>query len=410
MKKLILTISILAMVMGFAGVAAAQMCMDCDEPGYINRGCDVLQRFNPVFDYNDTNTITGASYCGAKGDVHRAMLDVCECDAEWVGYSWSEIEAMGGLSIDISLEILVDDQEGNNGVYWAQEIDSTSGLMMWTDKCSDSAMCSKTYQDEGRDLRPLHIDPDMVPYPWTSSLAVDFANSNKWFAGPFIYEDIDGDEFEPIVGNKTTIMRPDPDAQLLGLTGYLMQIDDIQGGKCIWGYDMPAMWVDNSVINGGEVVTVRVTLTATDSQGLCHKDDCECIILIGTLCCPEEEGDTGKTLIFPYMPKLYGYYDAQGVAITNLTSEEGTATVTIYENDGDAFTKDVTVPAMASKNLTIVDFEGFDLKTTGAGGGVLGTASKGYYVVVELDVNASGLAFFANSGTGESMGYTPVKP
>lgn len=266
-------------------------------------------------------------------------------------------------------------------------------------------------------LNPAHYLPKIgdwnsgIEYGFSSMSAIDFINSPKMFAGPFIFENLApalGEmQYNAMPGDsiRTTVMRRDPTAPI-GTTGYLMEEADIRLGKCTWGFDVPSMWVDETVVSRGDVVTLRVTLIATEGNGLCHKDDCTCEILIGTLCCPEDLTE-GKNMLYPYMPKLNGYYDAQGIAIVNLTGQAGDAVVTIYENDGDAFTKTVTVPAFGSVNLTPTDFESFTLKTTGAGGGVLGTASKGYYVVVETDFAASGLAYFANSTTGESLGYIP---
>ncbi len=48
-------------------------------------------------------------------------------------------------------------------------------------------------------------------------------------------------------------------------------------------------------------------------------------------------------LVYPYFPPCNGYWNLNGMVITNLSSFEGTATVNYYEADGDAGTVDVTV-------------------------------------------------------------------
>lgn len=411
MKKVFTLLVAMTMIIGFAGMAAAQdMCADCGDPGYIDRGCDIPAQGGSVplvFDYNDTDPGEHQpypSYCGAKGDVHRAMLDICECDAEWISYNLQEV-LDSELTIDITMEILVDGESGDNGVYWAENVGS---LYMYTDDCDEADMCATDYLP----FQPLHLDAAKlrVPYDFSATDAVDFMGSSQSFSGPFVFEGEDDDTTTPDTTNKTTIMRPDPNAPI-GTTGYPLWLnpDDITQGKCVWGIDIPAMWVDYSEVVEGQVVTLKISLSATNSQGLCHKDDCECEILIGTLCCPEAAvSGMGKTLTFPYMPRLFGYYEAQGIALTNLDSEEGEATATLYESDGDVFVATLTVPANNSFNITTAVMATMELQAGSTGNGVLGTVSGGYYFVIETDFNASGLAYFANADNGESLGYLPV--
>jgi hypothetical protein len=114
------------------------------------------------------------------------------------------------------------------------------------------------------------------------------------------------------------------------------------------------------------------------------------------------------TLLYPYFTQMDATADVfwDGIAITNISDASGTATLTVYEDDGDVAT--VTTGSIGGHSM-YVDllsnlYGGMTLTKT-TGGGVLGDSRC--YIVVCTDFNADGFAMIANTASGESLGYLP---
>lgn len=165
------------------------------------------------------------------------------------------------------------------------------------------------------------------------------------------------------------------------------------GTRYLW-FDMPAFNYDLDEVSSGDEVIVRVTVTKVPCGNVITEE-----LTVGTFGCIVESESYG--LSFPYFTRISGdeYWD--GIALVNKSANDGTANVTIYEQDGDIFTAEVAVEAHSMYvNLT----SALNLVQV-AGSGEAGDAP--FYMEVETDFNADGFAMMANPDTGESMGYLP---
>ena len=371
MKKTITILAAVMMVLSFAGMASAEDCpanaINCPgEAGFINV-CD--EQSSCTFDFENAY-----DYCEFNKVPNRAIIPICECDECSPGF-------IANLAIDatyqIGMTIMVDKGngpvEGTNGVYWAQDVAS---IPMDTYANSGDACADNSY--------------------------------DKTFGGPFAYYEYLSATPGTVnqnaacvavpVGQRVVEIRPTAAA-----TGYQILDTDIIGQNSNWAIDIPAMRADLTVVEAGWDVYVEICIKESISESGTICSDCGqcCFMLkIGTLCCPDEEVGYSRTLIFPYLGKSDGAW-WNGIAVTNLTSQAGTANVTLYEN-GDVFTGTVAVAANISE---IIDVTALTL-TTANGDGEMGNERS--YVKVVTDFNASGFAMMAKESNGVSMGYLPI--
>lgn len=419
MKKLITILAVLALVFGFAGIAAAEevgSAYQCDtDPGYIKRGCE--EPGTPAgyqtsamtgdscypFDFEDfggwednwcDDNFALPSYCteGAKGIIHRAVIHVCDCQE--IGTIYAED------TIDISMEILVDSGSGtavtgNNGVYWAQDVNSTG----------TGGIALNTY----------------ASYALACADEVCAPDQGKAFVGDFTYSGVvadgtplEGTDSDCVLNSDLTdnnrVWKISGDVRQTGEHGYTADTDDEDFKLAYWWIDIPYMRVDPNVADSGDEVYVKITLTkGLNSGGICDVcEGCNWTVYIGKLCCPDTPvtpTTCSTTLDFTYLPKTSGSY-FYGLIVTNLSSTAGTVDVALYEQDGDVFTgTDIPVSALATKVIDqVLDLS---LTTTGAGStGTLGDVKA--WVRMTADFEASGFAYFAND-LGQSMGYKADK-
>jgi hypothetical protein len=169
------------------------------------------------------------------------------------------------------------------------------------------------------------------------------------------------------------------------------------GQRALW-LDLPAMNYDLSEITEGDDVEITVTITKAPCGTIINQT-----FTVGTLGCIAE--GVSQDITFPYFTEITGdsYWD--GFAITNLGGNNGTAVLTIYEQDGDVFTASVDVSAHSMAVMPTSDLLAIATQTVGTG--TMGDAR--FYMEVEADFNVDGFAMIANSATGESMGYLPRK-
>jgi hypothetical protein len=380
MKKLISIMAACLLVFGFAGMASADPCAQCEtDPGNIDRGCEGVQDSCYPFDYEDFGRCERGydSYCQSAGktDIHRAIFELCDC--------YPDLEI--GDTVYVSMEILVDKGAGpvagENGVYWAQDVDSTIPVQAFR---TQADVC-----------------------------AAEYCTPKDEFVGIYDYLLADGTEGTPYEGsicavepeNRVVKIQPDVDAQNDagmgdGYYGYTLT----DAGKATLWIDIPWMRVDPTAIQKGWKVYVKICVDKELST-ICDSAECCCLIYIGELCCDDVVKESG--LIFPYFTAAdSGWWS--GIAITNVSSADGAVMLTLYEQDGNVFqtSEAITVPAnsMVVYNQAMLYGLSWDVVK-----GSLATAGKSrFYVEATADVSIMGFGMMAKTSTGESMGYLAV--
>lgn len=136
----------------------------------------------------------------------------------------------------------------------------------------------------------------------------------------------------------------------------------------------------------------------------CHTP-CGCEITVAQFCCEADK----YGLIYPYFaPDVDESYFWNGLVISNLTNEDGTAKITIYEEDGDVGETTVTIKANGFFNELLRNIPNITLTKTGQGdtSGSIGNSKS--YVWVCTNFRTEGFAMLSDqAGQGESMGYLP---
>lgn len=384
MKKVLTVLMAVTMVMGFAAMASAVDAINCKgEPGRLIAGC-AEQGACETFDFENAY-----NYCDPGKTTNRAVFPVCECDQDF-------IDNMSiGEKYTVGMKILVDKGtgtavEGNNGVYWGEV---PVNIPMQTFSSQGAACDSTTYADAFLgDFQFMLANGDTMINGTPVSV---FTGSGCPEA---INEVVEFDTIIPLDAEGNVIEGAE--------YGYEIKGADIIGQNSNWAIDIPGMIVDPSKVQPGWVVWVEVCISeAADAKGTICGDCGECCFMlkIGTLCCEGEDPATiSDTLVFPYLGKTNGGW-WNGMAITNLSSVDGTAAVTLYEN-GDVFTGTVSVGA---NNIALISVDALTLTTAG-GDGEMGNERS--YVVVKTDgFHASGFAMMAKEANGVSMGYLAEK-
>ena len=258
----------------------------------------------------------------------------------------------------VTMEILVNGLSGDNGVYWSNEAPQSEGYDNKDDAC------------------------DALSTDGTALGAATYELANESAATP---EAPHIDDCDVAANGRAVVMNiADCDLNLVANDDYL------------W-FDLPAFNYDLDDIQEGDVVTVEITINKVPC-GVYFTGVWE----IGTFGC-QAAGFT-STILFPYFTNMEGdtYWD--GISIVNLGSTDGTATLTVYEADGDVATMTVAVSANSMYvNLLSAMVSGMTLTTSVDG--TLGNARN--YISVTADFNVDGFAMMARSDTGESMGYLP---
>jgi hypothetical protein len=387
MKKVITLLMAMTMVIGFAGFAAAD-CFNCGgTAGNIDRGCESGQDYCEPFDFE--NHYDRNSYCSEdKNFNNRAIFKICDCITD------GDFETViAGDTIDISMEILVNGEDGDNGVYWAEGVgtvwdpiddewdDWSEGVGLGLYEDQDEACDSSGYGEYFEGYYEFLTAAGTQGYPWdgVDSDCDDLENINR--VVKFQLEN---------TGNPH---------------GYVIQEADEVNGNATWAIDIPWMRVDPSRVNPGDQVWVRICLIL-DCAGICSEDViCCCDIYIGELCCAFDTS-SGAGLIYPYFPPANTtVWNLLGMTITNLSAIDGTAMVTMYESDGDVGEVEIDVDANSIFLETIPNVAALMTQTDGAG--TLGDAKC--YFTVDANFPATGFAMIADTIDGASMGYLPLQ-
>lgn len=112
--------------------------------------------------------------------------------------------------------------------------------------------------------------------------------------------------------------------------------------------DLPAMYYDNTIVNVGDVVKVKVEIT--QSSGVCPDCNIYCVceaVVLGTFGCFNAQ----CTLIFPYvLANADGWWT--GIVITNKTAYSGSVSFTFYDQTNNTAT--LVLPVESYGILTTV--------------------------------------------------------
>jgi hypothetical protein len=374
MKKVFTLLVAVTMVIGLAGIAAAD-CLNCNgTAGNIARGCEGSQQSCSPWDFENAY-----DYCEDKDKDNRAVFKICDCITDGDFQT-----VITGDTVDVTFEILVNGETGDNGVYWAEEVGSdysTIDLELFAD------------QDDACD---------------------DVRGKNRAFEGYYEYLLANGDNGWPNTSEDDCTMddservvkiQPDKEANgLYGSHGYVIEPEDELIGNASWVIDIPYLRADTSRVNAGDQVWVRICLQL-DCSGICSEAiQCCCDVYIGELCCSFDSADEAG-LIYPYFPKASTtVWNLLGMTVTNLGAIDGTATLTIYEADGDMGTLEIEVMGnsiyLNTLGAIVADP---DMVATGT----LGDAIS--YITVQANFPATGFAMIADTVDGASMGYLPLQ-
>lgn len=267
------------------------------------------------------------------------------------------------ITYTVEMKILVNGAEGDNGVYFAD--DTLVGAQGYTSA-------------------ELNCNNFAKPNPVVGG-TVEYLN-----AGSAVLADPpDGSGCTVDVADRAVALK----AENVGLN-----LDDNDNNVHL---DIPPMRYDLSKVSDGDEVSVEVTLSKYPCGAITTVTHC-----IGTIktSCPAAAGS--DSLTYPYFTKAATGADAwwDGLAITNEGSSAGTATITMYENDGDKATATVNVAAHSIyvKTLGAMISDGTFVASAG-NAGTLGDSTC--HLVVTTTFPASGFAMIAREATGESMGY-----
>lgn len=114
-----------------------------------------------------------------------------------------------------------------------------------------------------------------------------------------------------------------------------------------------------------------------------------------------------NTILFPYFTAIETGAWWNGIAIVNLGSTVGTATITVYEKDGDVFASQAITLGPTDRLLSKTLDDPFFTWTQESGAGTFGDSDC--YVKVTTDFNVDGFGMMGNNSPGndDSMGYLP---
>lgn len=303
-KKLLGLLTVMVVAFAFALPAAAydEVCVECKcpTPQLVPCPAEVPQAdcyINP-FDFE-----TGAGYCYKHGSatVCKACLDICECE---------DPTAFGsGDLIGIRMTILVNDQEGDHGAYWAEPgWDAEDNLELFE---SHDAQCDGTTQTENFGEVTFYL--------------ADYVTAGPPYGG----SDCTVDDTEKVV----RMLSNDNE-------GYTVTDVDILSNLSHWWIDIPEIRLTLDIAKCDKV-SVKIELLSERVGGICAECEpvCECIIDVAKACCdcgvvPED------CMYFPYV--LTGSMPwMTGLVVTNLSSgaiADMEATFTLTDDNGDVFT------------------------------------------------------------------------
>ena len=307
--------------------------------------------------YTDTLTFEETPY--------RAIFNVCNCTNAGTTF-------VAGHRIGVRMTILVNGLTGENGAYWAGGPDSDvirfGRFAQPADTCGASAAASLT----------------------------DRFGHGKYFAS-------DGTTPKmALVGTGCTV--PSAYRATVLITnqdeGYTITPDDVLNKLSRWWIVIPMIKLDTSVLHDGEMISVKIETLDQNTGGICAAcvATCECTIEVARVCPPRTMGSFCR---FPYFTSTTSATPDQpwwnGIAIVNTSSQAGTATLSVFQQDGKTGT--YTTPQIPAKSMYVKPLDQIPFTGSGLGGLPL------YLEVASTFPALDGFAIIANTDTGESMGY-----
>jgi hypothetical protein len=305
---------------------------------------------------------TGHGYCtGTHGDSNMLLIESLDAAYELINYQ-------------IVLEILVNGDPAYQGVAWSNQVVGADGFNTVADACADA---------DG--------DPDVgaqANYTYYRSDGVAIPAGNV--------EDPHNNECD--IGDGTA---GSTDARAVSLETEASMLDLVASNDVL-RIDIPAMNYDLDLVAQDDEVTVAVTLLKTPC-GVLYTDEIE----VGTIGCVVIPVTQTSKLLFPYFTPVEAddaWWD--GVAIINLTSTDGTVTLTFYEMDGDIGSTTVDLPAGGMFLSTLADLlAGMTLDTSVDG--TLGNSDCYVKALASGPNSIDGFAMMGYSDGGWGIGYLP---
>lgn len=316
--------------------------------GHIRIGDTVAQAFDTcdAFDFEIAGTgVPGNGYCTDHNGLNRLIIH--SMDAPFILDNY-----------ELRLEILVNGLAGDRGVYFSNVNPLTEGDPTLVGACA--AMPGVAIG-----LKAMFLADGVTP----SAGAAAGADCTIAAAARAVILTTAGDPMNLVAGD---------DYMLINL---------------------PPLNYNLADINEGDVVTIRVTLNRLPCGTIGPFD-----ITIGTFGC--DAIAVANWLLYPYFTNFDSTAWWNGIVVDNLGAIAGTATLYLFEKDGDIGQAVVAVDPQ-SQYVALLSNIAWTVAVAG-GSGVIGDVSG--YIIACTDFNTDGFAMIANDNSGESMGYLPRVP
>ena len=333
--------------------------VDCKakEAGYIPLGVPGTTQVGgvcPWFDNDDD--FNGTGYCAFVAGVnpaHNRNYFIVERTAS----SWDL------TNYQIKMDILVNGAGGDNGFYFTDDpviADAEPNLAALL----NAGLCNYTTPGGGTTLPAAAYGPAVSGPTPAARLAV---------AGCQVVAP----------ARTTTLLTPVSNLGLVAGDKYLL-------------LDIPAVQYDIDDIAAGDIVSVKITVMKPPCGSVY-----EGTIVIGTYGCLTAPPVLASCMTFPYFTPINDAAWWAGISLTNLAATDATATIKIYETDGDQ--GEVAVPLNSLRQYTAL-LSSLTFTQT-AGTGTIGD-SRSFVIVC---VTGSGVVDgFGMLGDGlQGQGYLP---
>jgi len=392
MGKMKKTLVLLAVAMGIfafsTGVFAATAgnsdivsCLSCEKCILGTLPCpdDLVQGQTgncTYFDY-DANAGQGYGYVGNRmvGADHtncRAIFPICDCEETATIFTQ-------GHTIGVRMTIMVNGAYGQKWAYWSAPADANIEF---------GKHASKTLACNNPDYTS-NFGPGTF---WKTDSTGASTTQVNTLAGGTVCEIPAANQATLLVTNVTS--------------GYTITAADETNKLSYWKIDVPPIRIDPTVLHNCEIISVKIELLDQSTGGICADcvAVCECVIDVAKVCCPSTGGTA--SCLYPYFSSTTEANDAQpfwnGIVVVNTSAVAGTATLTVYQQDGKVGT--YTTPSIAAHSLYVQALENISFSGSGLG-------DKPIYINVSTTFpSMDGFAIIANTATGESMGYLCRKP
>jgi len=325
---------------------------------------------------------TGISFTHCKSErcgnieLGAEQGDVCAFDPEGSGYcsgsgsrytylmikSLQPLSSFSGddeISLVLYLRLMVNDSTGDQGVYFPNQSSAAYFISSGTDFCA-----ARTNTMAGSSAAPSAEDN------LTFASADDCTESGKTTYVSYNYGTVTANALTTHYG--------------------------------IW-FNMPQIYYNTSMLQDGDVVSVQATLQIQFEDNVCGGQTITDEYCLGTFV---EHCGAVTTLAYPYFTDYQdqtGYWN--GIAITNMSSAAGTATLTIFESDGDVLRYTAAIGAREVWADILYNMIG-DMTFVTEVDGTIGNTRC--WISVSTDFSAGGFAMISDwNNNGASMGYLP---